>query len=226
MNWIKIIFYKFLKKLNKLLPKKIRFQSNIDNIYDNEFFDDRWEKVNIDKVRKIVDILIETFNPKSVVDIGCGDGLYLKEFHNKGVETIGCDGSRLALLKSSKDVTIFLTDLKRPVVFNRKFDLCVCFEVAEHIPYRYSKTLIDTLCDSSDVIAFTAAPPGQGGTDHINEQPFDFWLKLFERRGFTFDADTTSKIVRKFEEDVIPWIKNNFKCFRRNKSEVSKPKNA
>ena len=47
-----------MKKLNKLLLKKIRFQSNIDNIYDNEFFNDRWEKVNIDKVRKIVDILI------------------------------------------------------------------------------------------------------------------------------------------------------------------------
>lgn len=214
MKMIKII-YKFYKKLNKQLPQKIRMQANIDNIYNNNFFDNRLEKANIDKIRKIVDILIETFNPKNVIDIGCGDGLYLKEFHNSGIAVIGCDGSRSALLKSPKDITIFLTDLKRPIVFNRKFDLCICFEVAEHIPYRYSETLIDTLCDSSDVIAFTAAPPGQGGADHINEQPFDFWLKLFERGGFMFDADTTSKVVRKLEEDTIPWIKNNFRCFRK-----------
>ena len=36
-------------------------------------------------------------------------------------------------------------------------------------------------------ILFSAAPPGQGGEHHINEQPY--WREKFERHGFlTFDA--------------------------------------
>jgi hypothetical protein len=30
----------------------------------------------------------------------------------------------------------------------------------------------------------TAAPPGQGGTQHVNEQPKEYWGALFSERGF------------------------------------------
>jgi hypothetical protein len=34
------------------------------------------------------------------------------------------------------------------------------------------------------VIVFSAAPPGQGGHDHVNERSYDYWRALFYRRGY------------------------------------------
>ena len=31
---------------------------------------------------------------------------------------------------------------------------------------------------------FSAAPPGQGGHEHVNERSYDYWRALFYRRGY------------------------------------------
>ncbi|MCA9789386.1 MAG: hypothetical protein KC462_06410, partial [Cyanobacteria bacterium HKST-UBA05] len=63
----------------------------------------------------------------------------------------------------------------KPIRFNQTFDLAMCVEIAEHIPNRCSRQLVKTLTKASDTVFFTAAPPGQGGVGHINEQPQAFW---------------------------------------------------
>jgi hypothetical protein len=47
-----------------------------------------------------------------------------------------------------------------------------------------SDTLVANLTRHSDKVLFSAATPGQGGENHINEQTPEFWRLLFAKRGY------------------------------------------
>ena len=81
------------------------------------------------------------------------------------------------------------TDLSKPFNLGRRFDFVQCLEVAEHLPLSRSESLVSDLVFHSDVVLFSAAPPGQGGEYHINEQSYDFWKSLFAEHGYiAFDC--------------------------------------
>lgn len=80
---------------------------------------------------------------------------------------------------------ILLQDLKEPITLDRRFDLAMSVEVAEHIPAEYADTLIRSLTSLSDVIVFSAALTGQGGIYHVNEQMPEYWAELFARYGYS-----------------------------------------
>jgi hypothetical protein len=67
---------------------------------------------------------------------------------------------------------------------DRKFDLVVSLEVAEHLPGEHAETYVDSLTRLGPAVLFSAAVPYQGGTEHVNEQWPDYWVELFERKGF------------------------------------------
>ncbi|MBT4277628.1 class I SAM-dependent methyltransferase [Candidatus Falkowbacteria bacterium] len=181
------------------------------NIYDNQFFKNTI-KFEADSAKAATDILIKYFKPKNVIDVGCGAGIYLREFMNQGVEVLGYDGSPAALKESLIGDKLKLHDLSKPLKLNRKFDLCLCFEVAEHIENKYSEILVKTLINLSDDIVFTAATPGQGpeSIGHINEQPHKFWINLFKEKGFSFNKKLTETIKKEMEaKKVVWWITKN-----------------
>jgi hypothetical protein len=64
------------------------------------------------------------------------------------------------------------------------FDLVMSLEVAEHLSEGRASSFIDELCSLGDLILFSAAVPGQGGVDHINEQWPAYWNALFRKCGF------------------------------------------
>jgi hypothetical protein len=57
-------------------------------------------------------------------------------------------------------------------------------EVAEHLPSQSADELVEALVDLSDLICFSAAVPGQGGYQHINERWQSYWAQKFLERGF------------------------------------------
>ena len=64
-------------------------------------------------------------------------------------------------------------------------DLVLCTEVAEHMAPEHAGRLVSVLCDGgAPWIVFTAAPPGQGGLDHVNEQEQEYWIEKFAARGY------------------------------------------
>lgn len=75
-------------------------------------------------------------------------------------------------------------DLSTPFLFNRKFDLTICMEVAEHLDEKFASWLVDSLTRTSDIILFSAAIPGQWWTHHVNEQPPIYWYNLFSSRWY------------------------------------------
>jgi hypothetical protein len=160
------------------------------SIYDTAFYSE-YQDDSIGSAREVLAIVNTLVSPKSVVDVGCGIGTWLKVWLDLGVENVkGIDGDyvdRKALLIPTEKFTAM--DLTQPVNPGSSFDLVQSLEVAEHLPKESSERFVAFLCGLGPVVLFSAAIPYQGGTDHINEQWPEFWAELFRKQGYlTADA--------------------------------------
>jgi hypothetical protein len=176
--------------------------------YDDRFFD-YIERGARRSARHVIPFLREHLHVSSVVDIGCGRGVWVDEWRRSGVDDVlGVDGayvSRDRLLIPEECFTV--VDLSKPIHLGRRFDLVQSLEVAEHIPASKAEIFIDSLVTHGDVILFSAAVPGQGGEFHINEQPYEYWRCKFAFRNFeVIDCLRTNIInIRAIE----PWYRYN-----------------
>jgi SAM-dependent methyltransferase len=137
--------------------------------------------------RVVVQLLRSRLTFTSVLDVGCGVGLWLSEYQTQGIADIyGLDGPWVPqdnlVIPADK---IRNHDLTTPFKLDRQFDLVMCLEVAEHLPESAADGLLDSLTAHGGLILFSAAIPGQGGFQHVNEQFQDYWIKRFAARGFT-----------------------------------------
>jgi SAM-dependent methyltransferase len=167
---------------------------------------------------EIAPVVYHLIKPKTVVDFGCGVGTFLRAFKDLGAEEIlGLDGPWLSIDQLSKyiDRTTFKeTDLEAPVSLSKKYDLAICLEVAEHLKELAADILINTLVRASDVILFSAAVPGQGGQNHINEQWKFYWEAKFNNHGYYFH-DVLRPIFWD-NKNIAWWYKQNMFLVVRN----------
>lgn len=182
------------------------------SIYNEKFYDSQ-EQGSLRSAREILPIVLELINPASVIDVGCGLGTWLSVFIELGVKDIlGLDGDwvnedRLHIPKKK----FIATDLENPIVLHRKFDLTISLEVAEHITKENSESFIKYLINQAPVILFSAAIPLQGGTNHINEQLPDYWIKIFQENGYQVIDCIRSKIWE--NENIDVWYIQNIFLF-------------
>ena len=135
---------------------------------------------------RIAPILLELTGANSVVDLGCGLGVWLREFERLGVaDVLGVDGDYVDPSALLIPPDLFLShDLSRPLVVPRRFELATCLEVAEHLPASAADSLVGSLASLAPVVFFSAAIPAQGGTQHVNEQWPEYWVERFQRLGY------------------------------------------
>jgi|GEM_PF-1003440 len=164
-----------------------------------------------------LELTIELFQPKTLLDVGCGTGMSMDYFRKHGVNVFGIEGSQLARSKARRPDLIQIGDLHTQIDLNRQFDVVWCFEVAEHIHPDFAETLTGTIGRHGNVVVLSAAQPGQGGCGHLNEQPPEYWIDQFLRIGFHLDEVTTSKF-HSLEDQFAP----NILVFRRNHSSQAK----
>jgi len=152
----------------------------------NESFFDGIEDGSTESARVVVPLLFSIISVTSVVDVGCGRGAWLQIFKEHGVKTLrGIDGDYVDRSHMLVDDSCFVAgDLTKLSQIDGSFDLALCLEVAEHIPQRYSGSLVHALTSAAPIVLFSAAVPGQPGTRHINEQWPLFWRELFAQRSF------------------------------------------
>ncbi len=162
---------------------------NYKDHYDDAFFKQRNNPSDIKMFKGMFLLFNSVFEPASVVELGCATGLLLLNFKEKGVDVQGYDVGEAAL-KYAKDQSIVeVHDCTQPIPFKKLYDLAICLEVAEHVPTHCSEGLVDNLARAtSKAVIFSAAPVGQGGVGHINEQPWPFWMELWEARGWREDV--------------------------------------
>jgi len=154
--------------------------------------------------KEILKILFKYYKPLSVIDIGCGRGSWLAVVETLGSKYLkGFDGTWINesdLLSKNIDFTPF--DLEKPLNINERFDLCISIEVAEHLSKDRANGFIETLCNLSDIVLFSAAIKFQYGPNHINTQWQSYWTKLFNSYNYRCFDIFRCEI---WENDMIDW---------------------
>ena len=154
-------------------------------------------------------MLVKLVQSKSVIDIGCGTGGWLSEFQQSGIPDVtGVDGDYVDRRHLRIPLERFIVaDLRGPLHLQRRFDLVVCLEVAEHLPARSADDFVRMLTGLGPVILFSAAIPFQGGVGHLNEQWPEYWLERFKARDFSVVDCLRRKIWS--NPTVQPYIAQN-----------------
>ena len=157
---------------------------NKEIIYDQEFFNTTHD--HISSARVILNILFKHYNPKSIVDVGCGSGSWLKVAGEMGVNSLsGIDGKWLKKdMLISNNFELITHELEEPIPVLPEYDLAISLEVAEHLPESRAESFIGDLCKLSKVVLFSAAIPNQGGDHHINEQWQSYWYGIFRDNNY------------------------------------------
>jgi len=184
-------------------------------IYDASFYSFEGPGDNLRSAQAVVPLINCLIQPQSVVDVGCGSGVWLSVFREHGVKQIlGIEGSHVdgSWLRIPMDCIRFI-DLSHPFELQETFDLAICLEVAEHLPPKSASFLVQSLVRLAPIILFSAAIPLQGGAHHINEQWPDYWRKLFEQCHFR-RLDLIRKEIWKNPE-VKSWYRQNMFLFVR-----------
>lgn len=167
----------------------------------------RWH-VYADESKEAVAESIHTTFPeaRSFADIGAGTGTYAVELRRRGVPVVACEKSLFGRAFSywqrlrSRSFDLSRSEPARlPLT-----DVAYCLEVAEHVPPELGDRLVAYLARFPTVL-FTAAHPGQGGDDHVNEQPREYWIERFARHGMELDPGRSGRIVTAFRTTDAPW---------------------
>jgi hypothetical protein len=163
--------------------------------YTNTFYTDK-QTLCLNSANQIVPWLIHRISVKNVIDVGCGNGLWLSVFNKNNItDVFGYDGHWVdKSLLAIPDDCFKSVDLQNDKFDDKKADLVISLEVAEHLPEEFSDKFIYSLTNISSLALFSAAVPGQGGTNHVNEQWPGYWIDKFDKYGFV----------------VIDCIRNNF----------------
>jgi hypothetical protein len=188
-----------------------------ESIYDEEYYARRKQGPLRSDAWSVGMAIYSYFNPESVIDFGCAIGAHLEPFHKNNVLIKGIEGNKKAFnhaVVPSKYLEQH--DLREPYTPTREYDIAMCFEVAEHIPTRFSETLVKTLAKSSSKVIMTAATPGQTGTHHVNEQPREFWYDKFESVGMKYDAEAVEELREILDLEKATWIPENLTVFTKN----------
>lgn len=180
--------------------------------YADDFFNDLAKGV-ANSASVTVPIITESLNPRSVVDLGCGDGGWLRAFRESGIKDIlGIEGEYVKDIETQIPKEYYqYHNLETEFKSDRKFDLAVSLEVGEHLSSGAAGIFVESLCNLSDIILFSAAIVGQEGTMHINEQFPEYWAKLFKNRGYVPIDYIRPRIWQ--SEKVEPWYKQNMLLF-------------
>lgn len=136
--------------------------------------------------------LINQFDIKSVIDIGCGPGGMVELMVDKGLDVLGVDGDdkveRTEKALSKIEIHDFATG---PYIPTKTFDLGWSVEFVEHVDKEFMPNFLETF-KHCKYVAMTHALPGQPGHHHVNCMPAEYWFGAMEAFGFKLMVEETN----------------------------------
>ena len=212
---------------NSVLARKLKSRLlPHDELYNSDYFATTVELPARDSAGPMAESIVSDLAPRTVVDVGCGTGALLEQLRNRGCDVFGLEYSE-AGLRYCRDrrLNVRKFNLERDVYDeSNSFDVAISIEVAEHLPEKAADRYVDLLARLSATIVFTAAPPGQGGLDHVNEQAPSYWVSKFRNRGFKHDAELSDRWREKWRETgVAEMYCKNLMIFRRTPKSIQLP---
>jgi ubiquinone/menaquinone biosynthesis C-methylase UbiE len=111
--------------------------------YDDEYFTGEWREgdnnYSLEARRRIEAknpaLIKEVFQPKKVLDVGCGPGALMHLLHELGVYSEGIDFSENSKTLATPEVRdrIVVGQVTEPLKPDNAYDLVICREVMEHL---------------------------------------------------------------------------------------------
>lgn len=209
----------------RILPKSIRQSAIVqslktrflphDFIYDADYYAKDVDGAALSSMPVMVDTILREFAPDTVMDVGCGTGAMLMELAQRDCKVQGLEYSEAALkICRDRGLTVTQMDFENDALdpsLKKAFDLVVSTEVAEHLPEDIADAYVKLLASLADRVIFTAATPGQGGTDHVNEQSNAYWTGKFAKLGFEYDEATSMAWRGEWRDSgkVASWYADN-----------------
>jgi SAM-dependent methyltransferase len=197
----------------------------LDEIYTEEFYADNRTPDAVEAYRQLADSIIDALAPidpdAGVLDVGCGAGGLVAAFRERGYVAWGFDGSSAAIAAAAPDVRPFLVQSRIEedrsgvaswAAWSDFYSGVVSVEVAEHLPEDLADHYVELIAETAvEWIVFSAAPPGQGGTDHINLQPYAYWHEKFFARGWKVDLVESIQLqhqMRRRRAQHVAYVEN------------------
>jgi len=171
------------------------------------------------RYRHFAQAMWELWRPAAVLDLGCGAGWLVEWFAEQGIPTLGIDGSEGALQAASEAARpdIMLRDLREPPPpWIGAHEFVCSIEAAEHIEPEAEAAYLRWFTGAQRIF-LTAAPPGQGGHHHVNEQPPEHWIEALGRMGYRHRPDQTERWRCRVLElgKGCGWVRRNAMFFTR-----------
>jgi SAM-dependent methyltransferase len=144
----------------------------------------------------------------TVADVGCGTGTWLAAALERGAsEVFGLEGDWVTreMLDDGR-IRFASTDLDRPFE-GPKVDLVISLEVAEHLQPSRADGFVADLTAMAPAVLFSAAIPGQGGVNHVNEQWQGYWAEKFSAHGYS--AYDVIRPAIWTDAGIPPWYRQN-----------------
>ena len=164
---------------------------------------------------EILPKVLDMFEVHSIVDFGSGICTWLNVAQTLGVgDVLGLDGEWVDLsLLAIPEAQFLKHNLHESIQLERRFDLAICLEVAEHLRPEDAEVLIDSIVNHSDVVLWSAAIEGQGGQNHINERPPSYWDELFRARCYVWEDSLRPMFWQ--NEKVDWWYRQNILIYKK-----------
>lgn len=174
-----------------------------------------WGQEYYTYVKKALDLL-KKFNPKSIIDIGCGDGkigLELTRIYGNKIQNVGVDLSERAVLLAKalnwgSGAEFFCLPID---AIQKTFEMAMLIEVLEHIPDNEIDSFVHSIYERLDIggiiilsVPSDCIPVSNKHYRHYNKQLLDIHMKGFKlqeiyylvRPGFVFNI--LNRLIRKF----------------------------
>ncbi|WP_051656806.1 glycosyltransferase [Butyrivibrio sp. AE3004] len=139
--------------------------------------------------------IIDVYNPKSFLDVGCAMGYLVACLRDLGVDAYGLDASDYAISQAREDIKPYMACQNPlegyPENFPQTFDCVSTIEVAEHLREEEAQPFIHFLCEHGNRIIFSSTPDDIVEPSHHNVQQMEYWAKRFAKEGFYRDLSAS-----------------------------------
>lgn len=164
----------------------------------------------------VLNYLNQTFEIKSMLDIGCGPGGMISLARKKKINAYGIDGDFLVERSDMDSGWITIHDYETgPSNLTIEVDLIWSVEFVEHVWEKFQENYMKDF-QRGKYVLMTFAPPGKKGHHHVNCQTHDYWVNVFKKYGFGYDQNITDIIRSKSTMNILQgknskkaWIQNN-----------------
>ncbi|MEW6535510.1 MAG: methyltransferase domain-containing protein [Candidatus Auribacterota bacterium] len=185
--------------------------------YDDHYFHGDWRDGHNDytiETRRAIEAknpqnIKEIFQPKTVLDVGCGPGALMYFLWELGIDPYGIDFSRAAKELAPKEIRDHITvgQVTEYHPFDTKFDLVICRELLEHLTIFQVRQTVQSLAKYTSKYLYVTTryyPQPQGLLDitddletdasHITLMNKDFLKVLFMLEGLKPRYDLERKL--------------------------------